>query len=54
MLGNLEERLIGADTHILLTTLEEYHPRKLTILEHNCLQILYLHTEEKLTNWRLY
>ena len=37
----------GADTqNIILTTFEEYHPRQLTIVEHYCLQILYLHTEE--------
>jgi len=31
----------GTDTHnIILTTLEEYHPRQLTVVEHYCLQIL--------------
>jgi len=29
MLGKLEERWMGADTHILLTRLEEYHRRQL-------------------------
>jgi len=37
----------GVDTPIIVhTTLEEYHPLQLTVVEHYCLQILYLRTEE--------